>query len=142
MSEKKIWLDALTPKNTEEVKPGLFIQKTATGYRHIHPAAWNGKINWKNLLIGGNAIRNFVWFAIIMFLVFAYWNDTNQYREFYEQQHIFAAEELNGTTVECTEELEEQGLCVRIRSSPVDFSPIINFSDAGDTDSNSISSND
>ena len=40
----------LTPSDTEEIKPGLFIQRRGNKYRQISPAAWDGKIIWKNLL--------------------------------------------------------------------------------------------
>lgn len=76
---------ALTPKETEEVKPGLFIQQTSKGYRQVHPAAWNGKINWKNFLLGSNFLRNLIWFLIIVFLAWSYFHDVDVYKEFYEE---------------------------------------------------------
>ncbi len=75
----------LTPKDTEEIKPSLFIQKTRTGYRQIHPAAWDGKIVWKNLLFGGITFKNLIWFAIILFLAWSYFHDVNVYQDFYEE---------------------------------------------------------
>jgi len=79
------FIDAITPKDTEEVKPGLFIQSCRGKYRQVHPAAWNGKINWKNFLIGVNPIRNLFIFILILFLVFAYTNDVREYKDFYEE---------------------------------------------------------
>ncbi len=76
---------ALTPKETEEIKPWLFIQQTSKGYRQIKPTAWEGKIIWKNLFFGGITLRNLVWFAIILFLAWSYFYDTQNYREFYEE---------------------------------------------------------
>ena len=76
---------ALTPRDTEEVKPGLFIQETSKGYRQVHPAVWNGKINWKNFLLGANPLRNFIWFMIIVFLAWSYFYDIDTYKEFYEE---------------------------------------------------------
>ena len=76
---------SLTPGDTEEVKPGLFIQKRGSGYRQISPAAWDGKINWSNFLLGANPLRNFVWFLIIVFLAWSYLYDVNAYKEFYEE---------------------------------------------------------
>ncbi len=76
---------ALTPKDTEEIKPGLFIQRRGNNYRQIDPAAWNGKINWKNFLLGQNFLRNFIWFVIIIFLAWSYFYDTKVYRDFYEE---------------------------------------------------------
>lgn len=76
--------DAFTPKNTEEVKPGLFVQKTKKGYRQIHPGVWKGEIRWKNLLLGPNFMKSLMWFAIILFLAWSYFHDVQQYQEFYE----------------------------------------------------------
>ena len=88
---------ALTPKDTEEVKPGLFIQERAgrrgvINYRQIHPASWNGKINWKNTLLGPNFWKNFLWFVIIIFLAWSYLHDTQSLREFQENVNIHKAE--------------------------------------------------
>ena len=75
----------LTPKETEEIKPGVFIQQTSNGYRQVHPSAWNGKINWKNFLLGANPLRNLFWFFIIVFLAWSYFHDVDTYKEFYEE---------------------------------------------------------
>lgn len=79
---------ALTPRDTEEIKPGLFIQTTTKGYRQVHPAVWNGEINYKNLFLGGNFGRNFIWFIILMFLAWSYFSDVNEYQEFYEEINL------------------------------------------------------
>lgn len=76
-------IKALTPQETEEVKPGVFLQRKGKTWRQIYPAAWNGKINWKNFILGPNFWKNFIWFVIIMFLIFSYWHDTNELREFH-----------------------------------------------------------
>lgn len=76
------FIDSLTPKNTEEVKPGLFIQKTSTGYRQIYPAAWDGIINWKNFLWGSGFLKSFMGFAILMLIVFGYYDSTKSCNEF------------------------------------------------------------
>lgn len=76
---------AFTPKETEEIKPGLFIQKTRKGYKQIHPAVWNDKVNYKNLLLGPEFVRSIIWFAIIMFLAWSYFHDVGTYQEFYEE---------------------------------------------------------
>jgi len=75
-------IKALTPQDTEEVKPGLFIQKTLQGYRQVYPAAWNGKINWKNFLLGGKFWKNFIIFLILMLIAFSYYQETKVCREF------------------------------------------------------------
>ena len=86
----------LEPKNTEEVKPGIFLQKTRKGWRQVYPAAWNGKINWKNFVLGGpNFWKTLVWFAIILFLIFAYYHDVQQYKEFYKKYNSQELEQIS-----------------------------------------------
>ena len=75
----------LTPKETEEIKPGLFVQKTRGGYKQIYPAVWNDKINYKNLLLGHGFLKSFIWFAIILFLAWSYFHDIQTYQNFYEE---------------------------------------------------------
>ncbi len=102
------FIKALTPKDTEEVKPGLFIQttygellandghtvigKAPMSYKHITPAAWNGKIIWKNLLFGKDFLKSFIFFLIIVFLAWSYFHDIQVYREFYEEVNSNPAE--------------------------------------------------
>ena len=76
---------ALTPKDTEEMKPGLFIQRTRKGYKQISPAAWDGKIIWKNFLFGKGFLKSFIFFSILMFLAWSYFHDVKVYQEFYEE---------------------------------------------------------
>ena len=76
---------ALTPKDTEEIKPGLFIQKTNRGYRQVSPAAWDGKINWKNFFFGQGFLKSFIFFIIIIFIAWSYFHDVKVYQEFYEE---------------------------------------------------------
>ena len=76
------FIDFLTPKNTEEVKPGLFIQKRTSRngkikYRKITPAAWNGKINWKVFILGDKWVSSLIWFLLIMYLAWSYHHDTS-----------------------------------------------------------------
>lgn len=87
----KEWLtEILTPDTTEEVKPGLFIQtkEKADGkkeYRVIHPMAWNGKINIKNSTLGAHPLKHLFIFLAIMFIVFGYWYEVHEYKQFYVQ---------------------------------------------------------
>lgn len=109
------FIDMITPKETEEVKPGLFIQKKLGKYRHIHPAAWNGKIIWKNFIFGGS-YKHLLWFIIILFIVFGYVNDVGEYKNFYEDVRgdpigYCAKVDEALTKPVCTIELQEQGLC-------------------------------
>jgi len=109
-------IDSLTPKNTREIEPGLFIQKKGRKYREVYPAAWNGKINWYNFVFGGSAFKTLGWFAIILFIVWAYQNDVREYRNFYETVQGDPNGYCEGVaklqiTPECTPELEKLGLC-------------------------------
>lgn len=81
---KMSWIEKITPKNTEEIKPNLFIQKTKTGYRQIYPAAWNGKINWYNFLVGKHFWRGLIYIAIILYIAYWWYQDTTYCREFQE----------------------------------------------------------
>lgn len=82
------FIDALTPKNTEEIRPGLFVQKTAKGYKQISPSAWNGEIIWKNFLFGPDALKHFFIFSLLMFIVWSYQHDVQEYQGFYERMII------------------------------------------------------
>lgn len=77
--------ERLTPKETEEIKPGLFIQRRGNEYKQISPAAWDGKIIWKNLLFGQGFGKSLIFFAIILFLAWSYFHDVQVYQEFYEE---------------------------------------------------------
>ncbi len=79
------FIKALTPNETEEIKPGLFIQKTIRGYRQVSPAAWNGKIIWKNFLFGQGFFKSFIFFLIILFIAWSYFHDVKVYQDFYEE---------------------------------------------------------
>lgn len=117
MIEGNSFIKALTPKNTEEVKPGLFIQTTARGYRNIYPAAWNGKINWKNFIFGGSFFKTIGWFAIILFIVWSYQHDVAEYKEFYERVAsnplVWCQDVEKAYNEACSELSEQAGLCSR-----------------------------
>ena len=71
-------IDSLTPKNTEEIKPGLFIQQNRNGYRNINPIAWNGELRLRKQF----GLRNLFVIALIIFIAFSYYNDTKTCRDF------------------------------------------------------------
>jgi hypothetical protein len=97
----------LTPKNTEEVKPNLFIQQTRgesimsrldkivkghqlhiipDKYRQITPVAWDNKIiNHTALWFGANPIKSTLVFLLILFIAWSYVHDINARDEFHEQ---------------------------------------------------------
>ena len=107
MSFKKWLAKTLTPKNTEEVKPNLFIQaynnpdslmarldKTIKGhnkeirypkYRHIFPAAWNNKINWAIMIFGAHPIKSLFVFLLIIYMAWSYHHDTQALVEWNNQ---------------------------------------------------------
>jgi hypothetical protein len=76
------WTEKLTPKNTEEIKPNLFIQKTNKGYRQIYPAAWNGKINYNNLIFGKGFWKSLLWVFILLLLAYGYYTSTKACEDF------------------------------------------------------------
>lgn len=46
----------------------VFLKKSRSGYRVIHPIKINGKINWKNLIAGGDWL-NLLKIAIIVIII-------------------------------------------------------------------------
>lgn len=103
------FIDNLTPKNTEEIKPGLFVQERNNSYRIIHPAAWNGKVNWKNFILGPSTLKHFFIFLLIIFIAWSYSHDVEFYKEFYEDvQSNYICYEIDNF---CTEEMRQKGLC-------------------------------
>ena len=80
---KMSFIDSLTPKDTEEIKPDLFIQKTKKGYRQVHPVAWKGKWRTKEQLAMVFSIRTIATIAVICFLAWSYLHDQGALREFY-----------------------------------------------------------
>ncbi len=115
MSEDGFWVKALTPKDTEEVKPGLFIQKKLGRYRQVHPSAWDGKVIKKNLFFGGDFVRSFIFFAILMFIVWSYQHDVQAYQDFYLEVSgdplAYCSDVQTAINVPCTEQNERLGLC-------------------------------
>ena len=73
-------IDGLTPKDTEEIKPGLFVQKKKNGYRAVNPIAWNGKYRWRKQF----GWRTVFTIAIICFIAFTYFNETSYCRQLQE----------------------------------------------------------
>ena len=92
-------LKILTPKNTEEIKPGLFIQKTERGYKQVYPAAWNGKIDYKNLIFGKGFLKTTLFFLALLFIVYGYSSTTNACMKFQEKPCDY----LNNLTQFCME---------------------------------------
>jgi len=126
------WIDSITPSNTEEVKPNLFIKKTRLGYRQVFPSAWDGKVNWRNFILGGHPARNLMWFLIIVFLAWSYAVDTKNLREFYNERFLFCEEvqKIKDDPALCTDFQRKQGLC---QESELDLSGFGVFNEQEDT---------
>lgn len=118
-------VDSLTPKETEEIKPGLFIQKTARGFRQIHPAAWNGKINWRNFIFGSGLGKSFIWFAILLLIIYGYYDSTSSCNEFQNNPCSY----LNDLNSYCLDQDSQRG-------SQFVYDEVIK--DGGERDSNSL----
>jgi len=74
---------AFTPKDTEELKPGLFIQKTPKGWKQIFPIVWNGKYRWKEQLSTVFSLRTLFTVALVLFIAWSYTHDVQVYKDFY-----------------------------------------------------------
>lgn len=72
------FIDSLTPKNTEEIKPGLFIQKKGEDYRQINPIAWNGRWRLKKQF----RWRSLFFILLVLFIAYNYYVDTKSCEEF------------------------------------------------------------
>jgi len=67
-------------ENNWKLNKNQQLRKTRKGYRIIYPIKTEGKINWKNLIIGKN-IWGLVFVAIILFAIYGYIKDTAECRE-------------------------------------------------------------
>ncbi len=100
------WKKILTPINTEEVRPGLFIQAktknpSSIEYRVINPICWKEKYRWNKQF----SWKNLVTILIIAFLAWSYLNETQYARELQEnpcemlpdiQEYCWAKNEIVG----------------------------------------------
>lgn len=121
----------LTPKDTEEVKPNLFVQtkyknitddkhnitgRKPVGYRVINPVAWDGKLRLKEQLKTILSLRFLFTLAIIIFLVWAYQHDTKALQEFYNEVRgspVAYCEKVAKAMedAECTDWARQNNLC-------------------------------
>ncbi len=79
------WKKTLTPLNTEEVRPGIFVQSkpknpNSIEYRVINPICWKGNYRWKKQF----SWRSLITIIIILFLAWSYLNETRYARELAE----------------------------------------------------------
>lgn len=87
---------AFTPKDVEEVRPGLFIKKIPKNYddieyRQIQPLVWNGKWRLKNQI----KIRNVLMIVLIIALFFV----GMKYVRFYEEVNSNPKEFCKNVTI-------------------------------------------
>lgn len=110
---------ALTPSETEEVKPGLFVQKYRKGWRKVEPIAWGGKFRWKAQLRTVFSFRTLIFFIILLLVVWSYLHDVGEYKTFYETfvsnpiiycENILATQDFE---FNCTDILDESGICMK-----------------------------
>lgn len=74
-------IDFLTPENTEELKPGLFVQKVGDKYRTIKPMAWDGKLLVKEQLKTVFNLRTIFTIILILFIAWSYVTETEYSRQ-------------------------------------------------------------
>lgn len=79
------WKKRLTPINTEEVRPGLFVQSKPKNpdnieYTVINPICWNGKYRWNKQF----SWKNLITIIIILFLAWSYFTETQYSRQLQE----------------------------------------------------------
>lgn len=73
-------IEKLAPKDTEEVRPGIFVQKREKKYRVVNPIAWEGQWRFKDQF----SWKNLITIAIIIFLAWTYFNETSFSRQLQE----------------------------------------------------------
>jgi len=114
--KKNNFIKSLTPNNTKEIKPNLFIQEKKGKYRVVNPMAWKGKIRYKEQLQTVFSIRTLIWLGILLIITYGYLNDNSQLIEFYEEvtgDPLLYCENIIGVALQegCTEDKETLGLC-------------------------------
>lgn len=74
------WKRAFTPKNTEEIKPGLFVQQRGKNYKVITPIIWEGKWRLKNQI----GLRNLFVIILVLLIASSYYFNVKTCRDFTE----------------------------------------------------------
>lgn len=73
--------EILTPKDTEEVRPGIFLQRRESGeYRIVKPIVWKGE--WK--LKQQFSLRNLFMIILVLFIAWSYFEETEYCRQLQE----------------------------------------------------------
>ena len=90
------WKETFTPKSTEEIKPGLFIQETKPEvYRVIEPICWEGKYRFRKQF----KVKSLITVLIIALVAWSYMTETRYSR----QLQIDPCELLPNITTYCFE---------------------------------------
>lgn len=117
MSLKDWLIKGLTMSNTEEVKPGFFIQRKGTKYRRVYPLVWDKQYQIKDQLKTIFSLRTFFTIGLILFIAWSYQHDVQAYQSFYNDIQndplAFCAEVKISLNTPCTEQNERSGLCTR-----------------------------
>ncbi len=79
------WKKTLTPENTEEVRPGIFLQARTKNphsieYKVINPICWGGEYRWREQF----SWKNLITIIIILFLAWSYTTETSYSRQLAE----------------------------------------------------------
>ncbi len=78
-------IKSLTPENTEEIRPGFFLQRLITKngviHRQVKPLAWNGQWMIKEQLKTVLNMRTAFTIALILFIAWSYFDQTEYCRE-------------------------------------------------------------
>lgn len=70
----------LSPKNTEEIKPGLFVQNRKGKYRVVKPIVWNGEYRLKDQF----SWKSIITIVLILFIAWTYFEETEFCRQLQE----------------------------------------------------------
>lgn len=110
-------IEFLTPKDTEEVRPGLFVKTTLKGYRVMSPLAWNGKLRVKEQLKTVFSLRTIFTIALVLFIAYSYIHDNSALLDFYKDvrgnpQYFCANVEKYFNGANCTQLDRVNGLCM------------------------------
>ena len=76
------WQQGFTPKDTEEIKPGLFLKQIKPGrYKVVEPIFWDGKWRLRNQF----SWRNILFIVLVLFIAGSYYLDTKACRNFQDE---------------------------------------------------------
>ena len=76
------WERGFTPKDTEEIRPGLFVKRLkGNKYKQVEPLVWNGKWRLRNQF----GWRNILFIVLVFLIGTSYYVDTKTCRNFEEE---------------------------------------------------------